>query len=84
MNAGDDQSDGGDDDAGGGGAPSEAFLSLQKELEEKETIQRENEERVKNQDRLAAEAARAAIEKVRIYAVRYTRRGRVDEDEGQQ
>lgn len=44
--------------------PSEAFLLLQKELEEKETIQRENEERVKNEEAVRAEAAKALQEKV--------------------
>ncbi|CAM9895515.1 unnamed protein product, partial [Scytosiphon promiscuus] len=44
-------------------APSEAFLQLAKDLEEKEKIQRENEERLRNQDALAAEAAGKARRK---------------------
>ncbi|CAN0184891.1 unnamed protein product, partial [Ectocarpus sp. 13 AM-2016] len=46
-----------DKDEGDDTTPSEAFLSLQRELEEKEKIQQENAERAKNQDALAAEAA---------------------------
>lgn len=38
---------------------------LQQELEEKETIQKENEERAKDQQEDMAEAAKAIIEKVR-------------------
>lgn len=53
-----------EDDHDATGAPSEAFLSLQKELEEKESIQRENEETEKNREKTTAEAARAAVEKV--------------------
>lgn len=77
MDKGDNDSDvdGLEDDADGEGratgdetaaTPSEAFLSLQKELEAKENIQRENEEREKNREKLAAEAVQAALEKVRL------------------
>lgn len=53
-----------DDGDGATAAPSEAFLSLQKELQEKEEIQRENEERARNETALAAEAATTIIRKV--------------------
>lgn len=44
--------------------PSEAFLLLQKELEEKETIQRENEERAKDRQEEMTKEAKALFEKV--------------------
>lgn len=47
-------------------APSEAFLSLQKDLEEKERIQKENEERMKNEHVKAAEAEKSLRRKVRF------------------
>lgn len=50
-------------------APSEAFLSLQKDLEEKEKIQKENEERAKNEEVVAAEAAKSARRKVSLKRV---------------
>lgn len=46
-------------------APSEAFISLQKDLEEKEKIQQENAERLKNEDMKAAEAAKSLRRKVK-------------------
>lgn len=56
-----------DKDEGDDTAPSEAFLSLQRELEEKEKIQQENAERAKNEDALAAEAANKLRRKVRFF-----------------
>lgn len=54
-----------DDDADGSStAPSEAFLSLQKDLDDKEQIQKDNEERIKNREKLAAEAANKVKMKV--------------------
>lgn len=55
-----------DDEAGDetAAAPSEAFLSLQKDLEEKEIIQKENEERIKNEHVKAAEAENSLRRKV--------------------
>lgn len=65
-----DAADGADDDGDGvTAAPSEAFLSLQKELEEKEQIQRENEERARNETALAAEAATTMIRKVHVQMI---------------
>ncbi|CAM9518335.1 unnamed protein product, partial [Laminaria digitata] len=61
-----DAADGDGDGDGAKTAPSEAFLSLQKELEEKEEIQRENEERARNQTALAAEAATTIIRKEKV------------------
>lgn len=45
--------------------PSEAFLSLQKDLEEKEKIQKGNEEKAKNFEKIAAKAANSLQMKVR-------------------
>ncbi|CAM9147032.1 unnamed protein product [Ectocarpus sp. 4 AP-2014] len=55
-----------DKDEGDDTTPSEAFLSLQRELEEKEKIQQENAERAKNQDALAAEAANSLRRKEEV------------------
>lgn len=57
----DDNNEDGDETAA---SPSEAFLSLQKELEEKEIIQKENEERIQNEHVVAAEAAKSLRRKV--------------------
>lgn len=46
-------------------APSEAFISLQKDLEEKEKIQQENADRLRNEDIKAAEAAKSLRRKVK-------------------
>lgn len=61
--------DGNNDDDDGvesadAGAPSEAFLSLQKDLDEKEKIQKDNEERARNEEVVAAEAANSLRRKV--------------------
>lgn len=58
-------------DADDGDGPSDAFLLLQKELEEKEIIQKENEERSKKQEAAAAEATRALVEKVQLVTAKY-------------
>ena len=58
----DDNDEAGDETAAA--APSEAFLSLQKDLEEKEIIQKENEERIRNEHVKAAEAENSLRRKV--------------------
>lgn len=60
-----DENDGdGEESKSGASGPSEAFLSLQKDLEEKEMIQKENEERARNEEVVAAEAAKSVRRKV--------------------
>ncbi|CAM9405857.1 unnamed protein product [Pylaiella littoralis] len=57
---------GGDESTADAGGPSEAFLSLQKDLEEKERIQKENEQRARDEEMVAAEAANSVRRKEEV------------------